>query len=75
MLNLKKLRGTQTTRQVSVSTGLTEATIRNAEEKPHLMSAKTIFALSDYYGVSMDEIVDKESLRQELSKAQTASKS
>lgn len=66
MLNLKKLRGSKTTREVSVSTGLTEATIRNAEDKPHLMSSKTLFALSEYYGIAIDEIVDKRTLRREL---------
>lgn len=66
MLNLRKLRGDRTTRQIAIETGLTEATIRNAEEKPHLMSSKTLFALSQVYGVSIDEIIDKKTLKREL---------
>jgi len=49
-----------TRREVSDSLGVTEQTIVNAETKG-MMSLKLLEALADYYGVSTDFILDRDS--------------
>ena len=58
-LKLKDLRGDRTLRSVSIETGLSEMTIRNAENNPNNMNMTTALALSNFYGVQIDRIVDR----------------